>query len=66
VSKNNMLSVNWRKATYSNGEGSCIEAGSMPGLVLVRDTTQHGCGPVLRVTPADWNQFMASIKGPRR
>jgi hypothetical protein len=65
-SDDNALSANWRKATYSNGEGSCIEAGSMPGLVLIRDTTQHGRGPVLRVTPADWNRFMASIKGPRR
>jgi len=35
----------------------------MPGLVLVRDTTQHGRGPVLRVTPADWDRFTASIKG---
>jgi hypothetical protein len=65
-SDDNALSANWRKATYSTAEGSCIEAGSMPGLVVIRDTTQHGRGPVLRVTPADWNQFMASIKGPRR
>jgi hypothetical protein len=62
-SDDNALSANWRKATYSNAEGSCIEAGSVPGLVLVRDTTQHGRGPVLRVTPAGWDRLMASIKG---
>jgi hypothetical protein len=38
----------------------------MPGLILIRDTTQHWRGPVLRVTPVGWNQFMTSIKGPRR
>jgi hypothetical protein len=62
-SDDNALSANWRKATYSTAEGSCVEAGSVPGLVLVRDTTQHGRGPVLRVTPAGWDRLMASIKG---
>jgi hypothetical protein len=54
----------WRKATYSaNGGVSCVEAGNLPGRVLVRDTTQHGHGPVLRVTPTAWQRFTASIKG---
>lgn len=62
-SDDNALSANWRKATYSTAEGSCIEAGSVPGLVLVRDTTQHGRGPVLRVIPDAWRRFTASVKG---
>jgi Domain of unknown function (DUF397) len=61
-SDDNALSASWRKATYSNGQGSCIETGGVPGLVLVRDTTQHERGPVLRVTPAGWGRFTASIK----
>jgi hypothetical protein len=61
-SNDNALSTNWRKASYSNGTGSCVEAGTAPGAVLIRDTTLHGRGPVLRVTPADWQRFTASIK----
>jgi hypothetical protein len=55
--------VPWRKSTYSgNGGDSCVEAGHVPGAVLVRDTTQHGRGPVLRVTPADWARFTATVR----
>ena len=40
----------WRKSSYSsNGGANCVEAGHVPGAVLIRDTTQHGRGPVLRV-----------------
>jgi hypothetical protein len=53
----------WRTSTYSSANGgACIEAGNAPGRILVRDTTQHGHGPVLRVTPADWTRLTASIK----
>ena len=62
-SNDNALSANWRKATYSNHQGSCIEAGSAPGVILIRDTTLNGRGPVLRVTSANWDRFTASIKG---
>jgi uncharacterized protein DUF397 len=57
------LNLAWRKSSYSgNGGEACIETGNVPGAVLVRDTTQHGHGPVLRVTPGDWKRFTASIK----
>jgi hypothetical protein len=62
MSSNDAVGATWRKASYSNGTGSCVEAGSMSGLVLVRDTTQHGTGPVLRVTPAAWRRLTATIK----
>ena len=55
--------IPWRKSTYSsNGGSSCVEAGHVPGAVLVRDTTQHGRGPVLRVTPAGWARFTATVR----
>jgi Domain of unknown function (DUF397) len=62
-SNDNALSANWRKASYSNGQASCVEAGTVPGVVLIRDTILNGRGPVLRVTPADWERFTATIKG---
>lgn len=62
-STDNAPNANWRKATYSNHDGACVEAGNMPGVVLIRDTTLNGRGPVLRVTVADWSRFTASAKG---
>ena len=59
---NNTLSAHWRKASYSNGTGSCVEAGHVPGFVLVRDTTLNGRGPVLRVSPRAWAKLTARLK----
>lgn len=53
----------WRKSTYSGGSGGdCVEAGAASGLILVRDTKDRGNGPVLRITPADWQRLTASVK----
>lgn len=55
--------MNWRKSSYSGDSGgNCVEVAAS-GIVLVRDTTQHGHGPVLRVTPADWTRLVTSVKG---
>jgi len=55
--------IPWRTSTHSgNGGSTCVEAGHVPGAVLVRDTTQHGRGPVLRITPADWHRLTATIR----
>jgi len=56
------VSPAWRKSTFSaNGGAECVEAGHVPGVILVRDTTLHGAGPVLRVTPADWLRLLRKI-----
>jgi hypothetical protein len=65
MNSNDTTSATWRKATYSNAQGSCVEAGSMPGRILVRDTTQHGDGPAMSVSPAAWRRFTASIRAIR-
>jgi hypothetical protein len=62
MSSSDMTSATWRKSTYSTAQGSCIEAGSAPGRVLVRDTTQHGSGPVVSVSPAAWRRLTANIR----
>jgi hypothetical protein len=52
----------WRKSSYSdNGGSGCVEAGHVPGAVLIRDTTQHGRGPVLRVSAETWRAFTAAV-----
>lgn len=53
----------WRKSTYSgNGGANCVETGTAPGRVLVRDTKARTTGPTLRFTPAEWTRFTAALK----
>ena len=52
----------WRKASYSNGSGDCVEVGQAPTVVLVRDTKQDGTGPVLRFTPDAWRRFADHVQ----
>lgn len=54
--------MNWRTATYSNGGENCVEAGSVPGAILIRDTKDHGHGPVLRLSPAAFAEFTTRIR----
>ena len=57
------LSAPWRKSSYSgNGGQSCVEAASASGAVLIRDTTDRGRGPVLRLTPRAFTDFTTRIR----
>jgi hypothetical protein len=51
----------WRKASYSNGQGNCVEVGHAAEKVAVRDTRDRA-GAVLRFAPQAWRAFAASIK----
>jgi hypothetical protein len=53
----------WRKASYSNGEGNCIEVASLPDAVAVRDSKDRG--PALTFTPAQWQDFTARLRASR-
>lgn len=59
-----MNEIRWRKATYSsNGGASCVEVGQdADGAILVRDTKNHGHGPVHRYTPDGWRAFVAGVR----
>lgn len=53
----------WRKSTYSNNGGSCVQAASTAaGVVAVRDSTDPD-GPALTFTPAQWMAFTNTVKG---
>jgi Domain of unknown function (DUF397) len=57
------VNPDWRKSSYSgNGGTTCVEAGHVPGAILVRDTAQHGAGPALRVSPAAWTRLTRAIR----
>jgi hypothetical protein len=55
----------WRKASYSGDGANCVETGSVPGAVLVRDTKDRERGPVLRVSPEAWSTFTGKIKAEK-
>jgi Domain of unknown function (DUF397) len=53
----------WRKSSYSGNGGECVEVGQMAdGTILIRDTKDHGHGPVHRFTSAAWRRFAEQVK----
>jgi Domain of unknown function (DUF397) len=56
-------SPRWRKSSYSGGQGgNCVEVAGHDGMILVRDTKDHGDGHVHRFTPASWRAFVAALQ----
>jgi hypothetical protein len=53
--------VDWRKSTYSSGNGGdCVEVAS-DGMVLVRDTTSRDSA-TLAFSAAAWERFLGTIR----
>lgn len=52
----------WRTSSYSGQGGqNCVQVASQ-ARVLVRDTKNHGHGPVLEITPSDWRRLATLLK----
>ncbi len=52
----------WRKSTYSNNGGDCVEvAEDLAGVVAVRDSKDPD-GPKLIFAPVQWHAFTAAVK----
>ncbi len=58
--------MKYRKSSYSNSNANCVEVGSKPGIVAVRDTKDNGNGPVLRFSPDAWARFTRELKKLRQ
>lgn len=57
-----MLTTEWRKSTYSNGQASCVEVrAGQPDAVAVRDSKDRG-GPELGFTAGAWAAFVRGVK----
>lgn len=55
--------IHWRKSSWSGGADNCVEiAVAADGSVGVRDSKQHGLGPVLEFTPTEWAAFLGGVK----
>lgn len=48
----------WRTSSYKDNGGTCVEVAPAKNVVLVRDTKDHGTGPVLSFTYAEWAAFL--------
>lgn len=56
--------ADWRKASYSIGNGACVETAAGPAGVLVRDTTDRG-GMVLTFPAGAWAAFAGLVRSER-
>ncbi len=55
--------TNWHKSTYSGGQnGGCVQIGTVPGLVGVRDTKLGTRSPTLAFAEAGWATFTAGVR----
>ncbi|MGI8306211.1 DUF397 domain-containing protein [Saccharopolyspora hattusasensis] len=54
--------TSWRKSTCSQGENACVEVASTPDVAGVRDSKQHGSGPILAFDRGLWNRFIGKLK----
>jgi hypothetical protein len=55
------MSAPWRKSSYSaNGGQDCVEAGSVPGQVVIRDTRDRE-GVILAFPAGVWTRFADSL-----
>jgi hypothetical protein len=53
----------WRKSTYSQMNGNCVEVGRLASnRIGIRDTKDSGTGPVLIFTGAEWDAFITGAR----
>ena len=52
----------WRVASYTGGQGNCVEVGTSAATVAVRDTKDEK-SPVLHFEPSVWHAFTEHLKG---
>ena len=52
----------WRVASYTGGQGNCVEVGRSAAAIAVRDTKDEK-GPVLQFEFSAWHAFTEHLKG---
>lgn len=56
------ISDGWRKSSFSQGAGECVEfARAASGEILIRDSKNPG-GPMLTFTAGEWRAFLAGVR----
>jgi hypothetical protein len=53
----------WQKSSFSGYNGSCFEIARLRSdRIGVRDTKDHGSGPVLVFNQDEWSAFLAGLR----
>lgn len=55
------LKLAWRTSSRSANNGQCVEVAASGPRIAIRDTKQHGAGPILSASPSDWAGFIAAV-----
>jgi hypothetical protein len=56
------VQVGWRTSSHSAANANCVQVGAGERVVGVRDTKEHGHGPVLEFPAVAWLAFIATAK----
>jgi uncharacterized protein DUF397 len=56
------VATTWHKSSYSNSSANCVEIAVKEITIGVRDSKQHGRGPVLEFSSAAWKAFLTAAK----
>ncbi|MFF4922768.1 DUF397 domain-containing protein [Kitasatospora sp. NPDC001261] len=60
--KRDSSAITWRRSTYSNGQGNCIEiADGLASTIPVRDSKDPN-GPALAFTTEAWRAFVSGVQ----
>lgn len=51
----------WRKATYSTGNGACVEISAQGAMVAIRDSVDQS-GPIVFCSQIDWRAFISGVQ----
>jgi hypothetical protein len=51
----------WRTSSYSGNGQDCVEVAPAGPRVLLRDTKDHGSGPVIAFSATQWAAFLAEV-----
>ncbi len=53
--------ASWCKSSASTFNGSCVEVARLGERIGLRDTKDHGNGPVLVFTNKEWDAFRSGV-----
>jgi hypothetical protein len=56
------LAPAFRKSTYSNDQGACVEVADLANGYAVRDSKLGAASPILRLPRDQWAAFIAELK----
>ena len=52
----------WRKSSYSNPSGNCVEIARLPGRRVAVRNSRFPDGPALILTSAQWLPFLTALQ----